>query len=416
MTRYDFSDRLMWFVMFFIVSVGVVVMFKPQSVDLMAAVITLAMLAMTFFSAKVLPRFGLADPVLVTMMNFLASLGVLFQYNTHQMTSAKFAHALFYAIGFVVMVVTTFFMRGDISLKRFRLPLFIASFAAIYLTLTSRVFEHNGVRAWIPIFGGSGTLRSFSLQPSELVKITLIVLLADVLGDHRRNVLVAVVFAIILTLGVMFQKDYGTALIYFFVSVSVLYVGTSNLNIVGGAVVLGAAALLYMNSLDKLEIVWKRVDLALNPFVSHNQLSAALTAIANGNLTGLGLSLGRSATIPLYDSDFVFASICEQFGIIFGLCLIIMFGMLVWRAMIIARSSERRANSLIAVGVATTLAVQTFFIIGGVIAMIPLTGLPLPFISSGGSSMVSSMAMIGILSGISARAKRESRLQGEVVA
>ena len=123
-------------------------------------------------------------------------------------------------------------------------------------------------------------------------------------------------------------------------------------------------------------------------------------AIASGGLFGVGLGLGSPTSIPVYESDFIFAVLCEQFGLIFGLCVLLMMVALVLRGAMIAMAARRSFHGLLAMGASVLLGIQTFVIIGGVLKLIPLTGVTLPFVSYGGTSLISSMCLVGFIQGV----------------
>ena len=167
----------------------------------------------------------------------------------------------------------------------------------------------------------------------------------------------------------------------------------------------GAALLGY----QKFAHVKKRVAIWLDPWSDYDnagyQLIQSLMAIASGGVLGVGLGLGSPTTIPVYHTDFIFSVICEQFGMLFGSCVLLMYVAIIWRGTSIAMAARTRFHGLLAMGCTAMLGLQTFIIIGGVIKLIPLTGVTMPFLSYGGSSLLSCMAMIGILHGASARAQ-----------
>ena len=123
-------------------------------------------------------------------------------------------------------------------------------------------------------------------------------------------------------------------------------------------------------------------------------------AIASGGLFGVGLGLGAPETIPAYTTDYIFAVICEQFGWLFGLCVLAMYVAIIWRGATIAMASRSRFQGLVGMGCTLMIGLQTFTIIGGVLKLIPLTGVTMPFVSSGGSSLISSLCLTGLLQGV----------------
>ena len=151
--------------------------------------------------------------------------------------------------------------------------------------------------------------------------------------------------------------------------------------------------------------VKRRVMVWLDPWQDYNdagyQIIQSLMAIASGGLFGVGLGLGSPRTIPVYHTDFIFAVICEQLGLIFGLCVLLMYVAIIWRGATAAMAARSRFHALLAMGCTVLLGLQTFVIIGGVLKLIPLTGVTMPFVSYGGTSLVSSLCLIGLLQGVS---------------
>ena len=139
-----------------------------------------------------------------------------------------------------------------------------------------------------------------------------------------------------------------------------------------------------------------------DPMETGYQIVQALIAIGSGGLFGMGLGLGMPRNIPLYHSDFIFAAICEEFGLIFAVCLLIVYALIFMRALTIAMNARTSFHSLVAFGIAFMFALQALIIVGGNIRLIPLTGVTLPLVSAGGSSIVGTMASLGLLIGISA--------------
>ena len=222
--------------------------------------------------------------------------------------------------------------------------------------------EQYGATNWIRVGG-------MSLQPSEVVKLALLLILRYFIS-HRR--LIPWLVFCLYCLGVlMLQKDLGTALIYYFTALFMYYACTGNLLMTGVGLVgaAGASVLGYQ-------------------------------MFASGGLFGVGLGLGAPRVIPVYFTDCIFAVICEQFGIIFGVLVLVMYVILILRGSSIAVSARHSFHGLLAMGATSMLGIQTFVIIGGVLKLIPLTGVTMPFVSYGGTSMVSCMGLIGLLQGV----------------
>ena len=150
--------------------------------------------------------------------------------------------------------------------------------------------------------------------------------------------------------------------------------------------------------------VKKRVAIWRNPWIYYEtsgyQIVQMLMAIASGGLFGVGLGLGAPRVIPVYFTDCIFAVICEQFGVIFGALVLAMYVILILRGASIASAARHSFHALLAMGATVMLGVQTFVIIGGVLKLIPLTGVTMPFVSYGGTSLVSCMGLIGLIQGV----------------
>ena len=200
----------------------------------------------------------------------------------------------------------------------------------------------------------------------------------------------------------MLQKDLGTALIYYATALMLYYASSGNLPLTllgvaggGGAAVLGYAMFAHVK---------RRVAVWRNPWMyfetSGYQIVQMLMAIASGGLFGVGLGLGAPRVIPVYFTDCIFAVICEQFGILFGILVLVMYGILILRGASIATTARHGYHALLAMGATAMLGVQTFVIIGGVLKLIPLTGVTMPFVSYGGTSLVSCMGLIGLIQGV----------------
>lgn len=207
----------------------------------------------------------------------------------------------------------------------------------------------------------------------------------------------------------MLQKDLGTALMYYLVTLLLFWAASSNLplTLLGALGGVGAAVVGYR----MFAHVRTRVAIWLNPWSDAlgkgYQLVQALMAISSGGLFGLGLGMGQSRVIPAYSTDFIFAVLCEQFGILFGLCVVALYVILVMRGISIALRARTPFQALLALGVSLMIGLQTFVIIGGVVKLIPLTGITMPFVSYGGTSLVSCMGMVGLLCGVSAQNEKD---------
>ena len=194
-----------------------------------------------------------------------------------------------------------------------------------------------------------------------------------------------------------------------------LYAATGSvllmLGILGAGV--GAVSVLYMLFKDSFfRTVQNRIANWLDPFATYTQLGGgyqmvhALIAMANGGWWGVGLGLGNANKIPEYSTDFIFSAVMNEFGLVFSLVVMAIYALIVLRSADIALRSTSAFHALLALGSAALLAVQTFIIIGGITKMIPMTGVTVPFMSYGGTSLVSCMGVMGLVQGVANRNER----------
>lgn len=251
----------------------------------------------------------------------------------------------------------------------------------------------------------SVTIGGISFQFSELVKITLVFFLASKLSKDTsfKSVVVSSIVAGLHVIILVLSTDLGTALVFFVAYVVVVYVATHRTiyplaGLAGGSLASVVAYFLFGHVRQRVE-AWK------NPFLVYDtsgyQIAQGLFAIGAGGWFGTGLFRGRPETIPVAVKDFIFAAICEEFGGIFGICLILVCMSLF--LLIVNISMEIKKNTfykLVAIGLGAEYAFQVFLTIGGVTKFIPMTGITLPLVSYGGSSVMSTIILIAIIQGL----------------
>lgn len=255
--------------------------------------------------------------------------------------------------------------------------------------------EKYGAINWIVIKDGYG------FQPSEIIKFLFIFYLASVF--RKKISLKKFIFCTLMSVGyiiaLVMQRDLGGALIFFMTYMVMIYISTSNmwLFFVG----MGLASIASFLAYYIFSHIRVRVKAWINPWKDIDgggyQIIQSLFAIGTGGFLGSGLTRGYPKYVPVVESDFIFSAICEEFGGAFAICLIGIFIVIFYRGVHIALRCDRRFYSLISAGITNMLALQTFLILGGVTKLIPLTGVTLPFISYGGSSILVSIFMIGFL-------------------
>ncbi|MGL5378920.1 FtsW/RodA/SpoVE family cell cycle protein [Clostridium sp.] len=266
----------------------------------------------------------------------------------------------------------------------------------------------NGAMNWVYI-------GSFGFQPSEFGKIALVLYLSAALMNYEsKNILkedfkqlIEPALVVMYSLACMvLQTDLGSVLIFFGISVTMLYIATSKKKYVFTC--LGLSAVGAIGAYGMFSHVKRRVMIWLDPWMyaqnESYQLVQGLYAISSGGLTGVGLGQGYPEFIFAVESDFIFALICEELGMIFAVGIMILYFLLFYRGIRAAFVTNEKFSQLAAVGFSTMIACQTLVIIGGIFAVIPLTGITLPLISYGGSSMLTIFFALGILQKISEEA------------
>lgn len=389
------ADWLIFSIVVFEFTAFALLALRDGSFDPWAVVLGCALPLILAAQAAVLGRFfPYMDRYLFVMAHFLCGLGIIVLYRLG--ADKAFKQFLAYCIGCMTQIVAmVLFAR----FKKWWSLRYLLMAGSLMLLLAAVVLgkEKYGATNWIS-YGG------FSMQPSEFVKLALPVVLALYLsrGEKLRNLLPAGLFTIACVLLLVLQRDLGAVLIYFATAITLYYVATSDL-ILTGLGLLGAAGGAVV-SYKLFSHVRVRVAIWQNPWAtvdsSGYQIVQALMAIGSGGMFGMGLDQGLPRSIPVYDSDFIFAVICEEFGVLMGLAVLAMYVLIIIRAGLLAQRARDGFSALLAFGIVAALAVQTFLIVGGVINMIPLTGVTLPFISNGGSSLLTCLTMIGMLEGI----------------
>ena len=271
--------------------------------------------------------------------------------------------------------------------------------------------EQYGSVNWIRLFG-------ITFQPSEFVKILFVFFIASMLSKGRdfKQVMITTAFACVHMGVLVLEKDLGGALIFFVIFIAMIYVGTGKISyliafIMGGAAMAGLAFLLFKDRL--FDHVMVRVNVWKNPWADIRgtgyQITQSLFAIGSGGYFGSGLTKGSPDVIPVSESDFIFSAIAEEFGVIFAIFLILVCFSCFISFVTIAMRVRNRFYKTMAFGFAICYMFQTFLSIGGVTKFIPSTGVTIPLVSYGGSSVLSSLVMFSIMQGISTIENKEAK-------
>lgn len=282
--------------------------------------------------------------------------------------------------------------------QKVALPLFIVSVVALLLVLVPAIgTKALGARRWV-------VLGPISFQPSEFVKLTLSIYLAKVAGKEMR--LLSFFIPIVLVAGlVILQPDLGTTIVIVGMSLAQVFISGANLVYISGAILLGVAssAILILTSEYRRDRLVTYLQQAHDPLGKGYHIRQVLFALGAGGLVGVGLGQSRQKYLflPEAATDSIFAIIAEEIGFIGATFLIFLFAIFIFRCIRIAKNAPDKFSQILAVGILTWIGGQTILNIGSMVALVPLTGVPLPFFSYGGSSLTMTLLATGILLNIS---------------
>jgi cell division protein FtsW (lipid II flippase) len=392
-------------------------------------------------AAHILLRIRLpnADPYLFPLCALLAAVGLVVLYRIDDALAGK--QATVFLLGLVLFALTIIFLRDYHVLERYRYLIALGSIGLLMAPLLPGIGGQATNGAYLSLDFGP-----LSFQPAELAKIGVVIFLASYLAERRELLSVAarriagvtipplkhfgpllVVWGAAMVM-LVFIRDLGSSLMFFGAFLAVLYVATARISyVLAGAALFVFGAAFFSSTVPHVQ---DRVDIWLDPFAANapegaGQLQQSLFAQADGGLfgTGLGESLLRlpgpffpesctdgfpfcGSILPEPHTDFIYAVIVAELGLFGGCALILIYALIAARGFKTAVMAPDGFSKLLAAGLTAVFALQAFVIIGGVTKVIPLTGVTLPFVSYGGSSVVANLILIALLLLVSDRARR----------
>lgn len=360
-----------------------------------------------------------ADPVLLPLVLVLNGIGLAMIYRIDLAQGATRADRQFMwtVLGIIVFITVLVFVRDHRMLQGKTYTIGLVAMVLLLLPMIPGLGQEiNGARIWIRI-------GAFSFQPGEIAKVLLAVAFAGYLVRHRDALALAgrrfigidlprgrdlgpIAVAWAVSLGILIlQRDLGAALLFFGLFVVMLYIATERPGwlFVGTTLFVTGAYAAY----QMFGHVQSRIDGWLDPFAEdRGQLGVGLMGMAHGGLVGRGWGNGEPYLTPEAHTDFIMASIGEELGLTGVMAVLMIFALLVERGLRIALTCRDAFGKLLAAGLAISLALQVFIVVGGITALIPLTGLTTPYMAQGGSSLLANWMLAALLLRISDQTRR----------
>jgi cell division protein FtsW (lipid II flippase) len=367
-----------------------------------------------------------ADPILLPMVAALNGIGLAEIHRLDLALDHHFARQqlIWMTLGVGLFVATLAFLRDHRTLQRFTYTSGLGAILLLLLPMAPGIGKTvNGARIWIH-------LGSLSFQPGEIAKVLLVVAFAGYLVLHRDALALAgrrvamvdlprgrdlgpILAMWLVSLGILvFQHDLGSSLLFFGLFLIMLYVATERAGwlVVGATLFIAGSYTVYVVIPHVRErfLLWSDVwgHYGSGTDDKGRQTVETMFGMAYGGLIGRGLGQGSPWRIPFAQSDFIFGAIGEELGLTGSIAVILLYGLIVERALRAALISRDDIGKLLATGLAGAVALQVFVVVGGVTHLIPLTGLTTPFLSYGGSSLVANWVIVAILLRISDAARR----------
>lgn len=362
-----------------------------EHLDRISLLTTLGIMLIIYISNLILSKITTGDHYILLIVSMLMSIGIIMIHRINP--ELGFKQIVWLVAGILLLFVSYFTVK---TIKGWPHWTYLYVGTSFLLFMATLVFGRNikGATNWIRI-------GEFSFQPAEIIKILFIFFLASYYANraHLKNkwILAAIAYGNIAFLFI--QKDLGSAMIFFAIYMAIIYVYETDRRFI--LYNIGTASVMALISYFIFSHVRVRVETWLDPWSSIDvggfQIAQSLFAIAAGGFLGSGIGRGYPDFIPEVHNDFIFSAICEEMGILTGIAIIMLYLIFIYRGIKITLEQKNPFYRIVALGITVSLGFQAFTIIGGVTKMIPLTGVTLPFLSYGGSSLVASFASLGIL-------------------
>lgn len=382
-------------VLFELIALLLLFIYHKGNLDRFTIISGLSLIFIIYISNFLLLRLSSGDNYIFLIVTMLISIGVIMIYRINPLLGMK--QLIWLGIGIALFFITYFIVKRIEGWEKWINVYVILSILLFILTLLLGSRTRGSIN-WISI-------GRFSFQPSEIIKILMIFIISSYYTNYERYKKVKygsyyLIGIMYLFIGFLFlQKDLGTVLIFYTVFLGLQFIYEENRRLVLYNILFFLVSgligyLVFPHVQIRFEAwidPWKYID------NKGYQITQSLFAIASGGFFGTGIGLGHPDFIPEVHTDFIFSAICEEMGIFTGMAIIMLFMILVYRGFKIAINQGNKFFRIVALGISILFGIQSFIILGGVLNVIPLTGITIPFVSYGGSSILSSFIALAIL-------------------
>lgn len=375
-----------------------------KDLNVISVYLAIAFILATFLCNIYVPKITRSDQTFILVVNMLYSISVIMIMRLSSNQVIK--HIIWYLVGLVILLLVYYLMKLINKILKGKFLFFFIITTITFLVTLTLGFASGGAKNWINIGG------LFSLQLSEFAKISYIFMIAsyyykyDEFTKMKYGKYYLILATYIFALLFFVQGELGTAMIFFGVLIANMFIFERRYIFIFLNIILALVGV-YLASLVLLHIK-VRIDIWLDPWKDFNgrgyQIIQSLFAIADGGFFGTGIGLGMPHLVPVVESDFILAAIIEEMGMFIGFSIILMYILLFYKTLKLSLEFSSKYYSSLALSIGLIYSMQALIMFGGILKLIPLTGITTPFLSYGGSSTISNFILLGVLQYLSQKA------------
>ena len=381
--------------LFELLAILLIFLYNRYNIDKYTFITAAGLILVIYISNYILQKVSSGDNYIFLIVTMLLSIGTIMIYRIEPILGAK--QLLWISLGILVFFITYFILKYINKWDKLIYLYIFLSYGLFALTFLLGKRKYGAIN-WISLGG-------ISFQPAEIIKLLLIFILSAYYSNRERfqHLKFSKYYPMVMVysfIGLLFiQRDLGMAVVFYSIFIGLQYIYEEDrIQVLYNLGFFAIGGVLGYTLFDHVKI---RFQTWINPWAYIDnkgyQITQSLFAIAEGGFFGTGLGLGHPHFIPLVEMDFIFAAICEEMGIFAGIGVIMLFMILVYRGFKIGLSQDNKFYRILALGVSILFGIQSFIILAGVLKIIPLTGITLPFVAYGGSSILTSFIALAIL-------------------